>query len=205
MIVEKKKYIIELTENTHWIQWIMESTKDHHPYMDYKQVEDLTPYTGPDLEQVNAEKDKIYDEARARGYDEGRARGYQEGLFDAWECARKIAINEASGGLSLVELDKIFSCDDLAEVFGFTASEAIEKIKAYEQESITAEDVMRQYLDTFCKERGCGSCPLNTPDFTCGRGYHFLTTEPVSDEEVRRAYAKVCKRRERGKHDGKSK
>ena len=39
------KYIIELPENTHWIQWIMEGTKDHHPYMDYKQVEDLIPYT----------------------------------------------------------------------------------------------------------------------------------------------------------------
>lgn len=59
--------------------------------------------------------------------------GYENGLNDAWETARKIAINEASGGLSLVELDKIFSCDDLAEVFGFTASEAIEKIRQYEQ------------------------------------------------------------------------
>ena len=27
------KYIIELPENTHWIQWIMEGTKDHHPYI----------------------------------------------------------------------------------------------------------------------------------------------------------------------------
>ena len=40
-----KKYIIELPENTHWIQWLMEGTEDHHPYMDFKSVEDLTPYT----------------------------------------------------------------------------------------------------------------------------------------------------------------
>ena len=72
MVVEKKKYIIELPENTHWIQWIMESTKDHHPYMDYKQVEDLTPYTEPDMEQVRKE---------------------------AWEAARKIAVNADHGGL----------------------------------------------------------------------------------------------------------
>ena len=55
MRIVGKKYIIELPENTHWIQWIMEGTKDNHPYMDFKQVEDLTPYTEPDLEQVRKE------------------------------------------------------------------------------------------------------------------------------------------------------
>ena len=81
----------------------------------------------------------------------------------------------------------------------FTASEAIEKIRQYEQtqkeeeKSIGAEDVMRQYLDTFCKRNFCTKCLLHTPDFTCGRGYHFLTNNPVSDGEVRRAYAKVVK------------
>jgi len=50
-----KKYIIELPENTHWVQWIMEGTEDHHPYMNFKSVEDLTPYTEPDLEQVRKE------------------------------------------------------------------------------------------------------------------------------------------------------
>ena len=65
-----KKYIIELPENTHWIQWIMEGTKDHHPYMDFKQVEDLTPYTEPDLEQVRKEAyDKGWKEAE-NYYDE---------------------------------------------------------------------------------------------------------------------------------------
>ena len=63
MVVEKKKYIIELPENTHWIQWIMEGTKDHHPYMDYKQVKDLTPYTE--------------DSAYAHGYTEAESK-YRE-------------------------------------------------------------------------------------------------------------------------------
>lgn len=46
------KYVIEIPENTHWIQWIMEGTKDHHPYMDWKLVEDLTPYTESDEQSV---------------------------------------------------------------------------------------------------------------------------------------------------------
>lgn len=46
------KYVIEIPDNTHWIQWIMEGTKDHHPYMDWKLVEDLTPYTEPDEQEI---------------------------------------------------------------------------------------------------------------------------------------------------------
>ena len=46
------KYVIEIPDNTHWIQWIIEGTKDHHPYMDWKLVEDLTPYTEPDEQEI---------------------------------------------------------------------------------------------------------------------------------------------------------
>jgi hypothetical protein len=81
---------------------------------------DLTPYTEPDIEQVRNE-------------------GYQQGLSDAWEAARKIAVNEDYGGLSTEAICKIFSTENvylgLASIFdNFTASEAIEKLKAYEQE-----------------------------------------------------------------------
>lgn len=117
----------------------------------------LTPFTEPDTDLIkheaykrgydDAQEEKasctepdmlkIRKEAYEEGYDKGcnttQDRAYQRGLSDAWECARKIAINEASGGLSLAELDEIFSCDDLAKVFGFTASEAIERIDKYEQ------------------------------------------------------------------------
>lgn len=64
-----EKYIIELPENTHWIQWIMESTKDHHPYMDYMQAEDLTPYTEPDTESIRKE-------AYEQGYENGFVAGH---------------------------------------------------------------------------------------------------------------------------------
>ena len=120
----------------------------------------LTPFTEPDTDLIKDEAYKRgYDDAQEekasctepdlgtlakenfeRGYRQRKAEegkeiqeAYQRGLNDAWETARKIAINEASGGLSLAELDEIFSCDDLAKVFGFTASEAIERIDKYEQ------------------------------------------------------------------------
>ena len=174
----EKKYIVELPENTHWIQWIMEGTKDHHPYMDFKQVEDLIPYSAPDLEQVRKE-------------------AYEKGLSDAWEAARKIAHCFLWGSYQRKTGRSGACAQDVLDYY--SAQEAIEEIRAYEQtqkeeeKSIGAEDVMRQYLDTFCKRNFCTKCLLHTPDFTCGRGYHFLTKNPVSDEEVRRAYAKVVK------------
>ena len=106
----EKKYIIKLPENTHWIQWIMEGTKDHHPYMDFKQVEDITPYTEPDLEQIRKE-------------------AYEDGLKDSWEAARKIASDNAGRNYS------IFGQHFTVEILNtHSASECIEKIRQYEQE-----------------------------------------------------------------------
>lgn len=135
--------------------------------------------------------------------------GYENGLNDAWEAARKIASDNAGRNYS------IFGQHFTVEILNtHSASEAIEEIRAYEQaqkeieeraqkeeeKSISAEDVMRQYLNEFCKGHRCTDkeCALHTHDFTCGRGYHFLTS-CVSDEEVRRAYAKVLQ-----KDEGKS-
>ena len=112
-------------------------------------VEDLTPYTEPDLEQVNAEKDKIYDEARARGYEEGKARGYQEGLFDAWEAARKIASDNAGQNYS------IFGQHFTAEILNtHSASEAIEKIRQYEQEQEEIIDPDKNKVEALANDIG---------------------------------------------------
>ena len=159
----------------------------------------LTPYTEPDMEQVRKEAyDKGYDDATAEiGSDEQEIaeKAYQKGLSDAWDAARKIA------NIPYSEEEKVFGSGGWTFIINHTASEAIEKIRAYEQEkeepkkeqSFTAEEVMRQYLETFCHGRSCMSCPLNAPNFTCGRGYHFITN-PVSDEEVRRAYTIVLQK-----------
>jgi len=166
------------------------------------------------VEQVRKESyQKGYDDAVEKiGLDEQAIadKAYKKGLSDAWEAARKIGSNSMC---SLKEMGFDFSRCVVADynpswfvVKNYSASEAIEKIRQYEQtqkeleqekeeKPIRAEDVMRQYLTEFCKKHSCRDrdCALHTPDFTCGRGYHFLTDSPVSDEEVRRAYAKVVK------------
>lgn len=155
MIVKKKKYIIELPENTHWIQWIMEGTKDHHPYMDYKQVEDLTPYTEPDLEQVRKEAyEKGYETAKhecedcpKQAYTDAiRMEGYQKGLSDAWDVARKIYLDYSDGGYSNNEVFSIFGGMGITEIYqNLSASEAIEKIQ---------QDVLRQNIQTIVNQCG---------------------------------------------------
>lgn len=65
-----------------------------------------------------------------------RMESYQKGLNDAWECARKIALDKEDGGLDTATYCETFG---YGKGFGtvlktFTASEAIEKIRAYEQE-----------------------------------------------------------------------
>lgn len=152
MVVEKKKYIIELPENTHWIQWIMEGTKDHHPHMDYKQVKNLIPYTEDsayahgytEAESKYREiRDELEKQAHQRGYEEaydtayadaegiyesGKRAMYQKGLKDAWEVARKIA------KLDTDEQKRLFGCFGIYFIaHEFSASEAIERIRQYEQ------------------------------------------------------------------------
>ena len=167
MIVEKKKYIIELPENTHGIQWIMESTKDHHPYMDYKQVEDLIPYTEDsayahgytEAESKYREiRDELEKQAYQRGYEEaydtayadaegiyesGKRAMYQKGLKDAWEAARKIASDNAGRNYA------IFGQHFTVEILNtHSASECIEKIRAYEQEKEEQIQVGDEVINT---------------------------------------------------------
>ena len=183
-----KKYIIELPES--WVDIISDESewlKVPVTVADKKVVINttipLTPYTEPDAEEA-----------------------YQRGLNDAWEAAKKNYLPEDHGGLGYKTRMKVFDTDNIGWIFkNLSASEAIEKIRAYEEKKeteeakketeIKVEDVMRQYLDIFCNSHRCNKCPLHTPEFTCGRGKHFLSLphNRVSDEEVRRAYAKVMK------------
>lgn len=228
-----KKYIIELEDKPfHKDGDFLCRVKGFNSLVfDMTGISKLTPYTEPNLEQIRQKAyDKAYADAvyncsegcshveqiRQKAYKEGVEDGkrlcpapevcndmaYQKGLSDAWDAARKIAhcalwddYRKDTGNLSVYTG---------AVLDYYTASEALEEIRAYEQaqkekeeqeekDSVTTEEVMRQYLDTFCKRNFCTKCLLHTPDFTCGRGYHFLTKNPVSDEEVRRAYAKVVK------------
>lgn len=89
----------------------------------------LTPYTEPDLEQVRKEAyDKGYADAKG-GYENG----FENGMIVAWEAARKISTTPVG------ELKKILDIEEdsngmLWPFHEYTAAEAIEKLKACEQE-----------------------------------------------------------------------
>lgn len=60
---------------------------------------------------------------------------YSQGLADAWELAKKIALPIAYGGITSMEMKKIFGESDHCLLLkNFTAAEALAKIEAYEKE-----------------------------------------------------------------------
>ena len=91
-----------------------------------------TPYTAPDLEQVRkAAYQKGYETGYEDGYNEpgkNQHEAYQRGLSDAWDAARKI------GNMPYGEEENVFGSGGWAFIVKNTASEAIEKIRQYEQE-----------------------------------------------------------------------
>jgi len=104
-------------------------------------VEDLTPYTEPDLEQVKAD---AYNDGYKAGREAERVRqpdlervrleAEQLGLVRAWEAARKII--HMPEGYMLNIFPECYSavCTALQVILKYDASEAIEKIRQYEQE-----------------------------------------------------------------------
>lgn len=63
---------------------------------------------------------------------------YDNGLNDAWECSKKIVTDK---GLNYEELAEIFGYTSMDTIFGnFSASEAIAKIKEYENRSKKTDD-----------------------------------------------------------------
>lgn len=90
-----------------------------------------------------------YDKGYKQGFNEGQAHqlasddvfresceksAYEKGLNDAWERARKIVCDKSQNGYSLYTLREIFGTASVCGIFGnFSASEAIQKIKEYEE------------------------------------------------------------------------
>ena len=81
---------------------------------------------------------EAYDTAYADAeeiYESGKRAMYQKGLKDAWEAARKIVLPGDVSGIYLADLEEIFDRSSLQDVIkDYSASECIEKIRAYEQE-----------------------------------------------------------------------
>ena len=136
-----KKYIIEIPDDK--IGDFIGSTHFLMPYMMAGHIGHhdtglpIEPYTVPDFERVK-------EEAYAEGYKEGMQLSiddaklkeeYKRGLADAWEASRKIGCGTAQGGFSPEMMRNVFgtSCFSSNVFRELTASEAIEKIKAWEE------------------------------------------------------------------------
>lgn len=125
------KFIIELPDNTAWLQWV-KVVEDGTVYFDYKYPEDLTPYTEPDL-------DAIRKEAYAEGYKEGMQLSiddaklkeeYKRGLNDAWGCMKEITHIVRDQGTMI----DMFGCRTFGALLEqYTPGECIEKIRQHEQ------------------------------------------------------------------------
>lgn len=76
-----------------------------------------------------------------RGFEDGRRAtivyddGYKKGLNDAWEAAKKIMLPSTKGGIPTYDLEDIFKYkgNEFNVLVNYSASDAIEKIKKYEE------------------------------------------------------------------------
>jgi len=94
----------------------------------------------------------IFDKGYDQGYKDGKDEAYkspvptqdayQQGVDDAWECAKKIALNICDGGIDVGILSRIFGVSGdvpFGILKNFSAQEAIGKIKEYEEKQSDCE------------------------------------------------------------------
>lgn len=76
---------------------------------------------------------------------------YQKGLEDAWEVAQKLALNKTDGGMSNEKMRDIFGFQAVYDIFkNHTASEALEKIREYEEKQKTKDEI--KVGDEICRK-----------------------------------------------------
>lgn len=143
-------YIINIPDSVDRVVYTNVDPMNGKTYIASYSVDDLTPYTAPDLEQVRKE---AYKDGYNVGFGKKIYTSYQEGLSDAWEAARKICLNDSDGGLTIAEIAKIFDVSYYRDAMKkYSAHEAIEKIRQYEQEK--EMDGLRQNIQTIVDKCG---------------------------------------------------
>ena len=118
-------------------------------------INKLISYTEPDMEKVREEAFKNGYDAACKDIDIKSKinAAYQKGLSDAWECARKI-IHMPEGDLLNIFTECYSAVCTSVQVFlKYDASEAIEKIRQYEQEK-EEQDGLRQNIQTIVDQCG---------------------------------------------------
>ena len=134
------KYVIELQPNCKVVQQICES--DGQLSIHSKWVDFLKKL---DSDYINEHFGNLQDTAYQKGLEEGNDIGYKDGVNDgrneAWEAAKKVVLNPDENGLDIQELNKIFNCATIQQVFRkYTVSEVITKLKACEEEQKVDND-----------------------------------------------------------------
>ena len=123
-------------------KYIIEIIGGEEGDMDFSTIE---PYTAPDLDAVRKEAYyKGYETAKhecedcnanaVKIADDNAHEAYQKGLEDAWDAARKVTQVRKYGGYGDCLGDVFGRTDTPWDVFDYSAPEAIEKIRQYEQE-----------------------------------------------------------------------
>lgn len=95
---------------------------------------------------------------RKQGYEDGKAdtpftdteeaekRAYEQGLKEAWECARKLMLSsDCDGGMERKDINEIFGVSEYYALKDFTASEAIAKIREYEEKQKIDDEIKVGY------------------------------------------------------------
>ncbi len=87
-------YIINVPSTVDRIIYTNVDPMNGKTYIASYSVDDLTPYTGPDFEQIMKE---AYKDGYNAGFGKKIHTSYQEGLSDAWETARRIGSDSRYG------------------------------------------------------------------------------------------------------------
>ena len=149
---------------------------------------DLTPYTEPDTEQV-----------REEAYEQGRKVGIKDGMCEAWETAKKVTYVSKYGGYGDC-LDKVFDRHDgdAWDVFDYSPTEVIEKIRQYEQEKeeqIIKGDIVLikstpevEILATYADEEYVSGIALTEVDGNCEIGDQYIDIRICNVEKTGKHY-----------------
>ena len=149
---------------------------------------------------INEHFSDLQDTAYQKGLEEGKkatwglvadasSAEYQRGLDDAWEAAKKIELDD---GIDMNTLCTIFGygCSD-SIIRNYSASEAIEKLKAYEEKQKADDDIKAgdivylsgdKYIVSYINDDGCAdlihiwsgsTCARVSPDCLTRTGKHY--------------------------------
>lgn len=127
-----KKYVIEMkSEYEDTIRGIMVlGARDSNLYTDALAVEDMEELNS---DYINEHFGDLQDTAYQKGYADGRMVGIKDGMCEAWEVARKIIRMPEGDMLNIFTECYSAVCTALQVLLKYDASEAIAKLKAYEE------------------------------------------------------------------------